>query len=223
MNGTESAASNRKRSKPTGGNGGALRRAKDAYVAGYGIAHKYGSDSPEFEKGFAEFEAALGVLTESEAGAFDLWQRTHVVAQNLQTGKLEAVDPRSMKHPADHVADLDVVQWFREIDAGKRVPQILESVPLRSIRPNPFVLEFDEGLVRRIVTSLRKGETDAWLVVASLPDGTFIDVDSPYPCEALKREGRDTVKVTVVGSFKEEKCSRLGLMPWATKGGTTNV
>jgi hypothetical protein len=32
-------------------------------------------------------------------------------------------------------------------------------------------------------------------VVASLPDGTFIDVDSPYVCEALKHEAREVVKV----------------------------
>lgn len=218
MNETDFGASNREQRRKNGDRGNALKRAKDAYVAGYGIANKFGSDSPEFEAAIAKFEAAHGSLSDPEAGAFHLWQQTHVVAQNLQTGELEAVDPRSMKYPADHVADPDVVQWFREIDAGKRVPQILESVPLRSIRPNPFVLELDEGSMARFVTSLRKGETDAWLVVASLPDGTFIDVDSPYSCEALKREGCEAVKVTVVGSFTEEKCSRLGLMPWARKG-----
>jgi hypothetical protein len=124
-----------------------------------------------------------------------------------------------MKNSADEVADPEVIQWFTEVDAGERVPKILETVPLESIRPNPYILQVDEGSIARVVSLLRKGEADPWLVVASLPDGAFIDVDSPYICEALKREGREVVKVSIVGSFTEEKCSSLGLMPWAEKGG----
>jgi hypothetical protein len=217
MNGTDFGASNRKQRRANGDKGSGMKRAKDAYVAAFGIAKSHGSNSPEFAAAFAKFEAAHGSLTDPEAGAFHSWQQTHVVAQNLQTGKLEAVDPRSMKHDPNQVVDLDVVQWFREIDAGIRTPQILESVPLRSIRPNPFVLEYREASVSLVDTSLRRGETDAWLVVASLPDGTFVDVDTPYVCEALKREGREVAKVTVVGAFEVEKCSSLGLMPWARR------
>lgn len=203
--------------KESKGKGGALALAKDAYVTGFGVANKHGSKSPEFESAFAAFEAALAILTSSEADAFHQWQQTHVVGWNLQTGKLEAIRPASANQVHEHSIDLDVVKWFREVDAGKRVPEILESVPLGSVRPNPFVLEFDEGMLGRLITSLSREEMDAWLVVASLPDGTFIDVDSPYPCEALKREGREAVKVTVLGSFGVEKCSELGLMPWAGK------
>jgi len=216
MNGTEFGASNRKQRRANGDKGSAMKRAKDAYVAAYGIANRYGSESPEFERGFAEFEAARLLLNDSQADAFDLWQGRHVVAQNLHTGELEAVD-RTMKHDPNQVADPEVVHWFREIDAGERVPEILESVPLEAIRPNPYILEFDEGSLTHVVTLLRTGKMAAWLVVAKLPDGTFIDVDSPYPCEALKREGREVVKVSVVGWFTEENCSRLGLMPWARR------
>lgn len=222
MNETDFGASNRKQRRANGDRGSALTRAKSAYIAAYGIAHNLGSESPEFETGFAEFEAAHLALTDSQARAFHVWQQTHVVAQNIHTGQLEAVDPRSMNHPTNQVADPEVTQWFREVDAGERVPEILETVPLESIRPNPYILEFDEGSVTRVVISLRKGETAAWLVVASLPDGAFIDVDSPYICEALKREGREVVKVSIVGSFTEEKCFNLGLMPWA-EGGRENV
>src|SRR3954468_1175872 len=216
MNGRESAF-NREENMVGGGDSDDLKRAKDAYVAGYGLAHNYGPHSTEFDAAFSAFEAAHAALTDLEADAFHSWQQTHVVAQNLDTGDLEAVDSSSIKRSPDQVLDPDVALWFREVEAGKRVPQILQSVPLRSIRSNPFVLELDEGLVSRMVASFRRGEMAAWLVVASLPDGTFIDVDSPYVCEALKHEAREVVKVSVLGSFGVGKCATLGLMPWTRK------
>ena len=59
MNGNESTASNGKQLDANRDDRDAFKRAQDAYVAAYGIANKHGSDSPEFEKGFEEFEVAL--------------------------------------------------------------------------------------------------------------------------------------------------------------------
>jgi hypothetical protein len=209
---------NRKQRRANGGKGRALNRAKDAYIVSYGMARQYGSNSPEFESAFAAFAIAHDLLTDPEAVAFHHWQQTHVVALNLQTGELEAVNPASWKPQPKQGVDADVVEWFKEVDAGKRVPQVLEDVPLGAVRPNPFVFEYDEEALADIKTSVGKGKLDAWLVVASLPDGSFVDVDTPYPCEALKRMGRAAVKVTVLGSFDVDKCSEIGLSPWAGEG-----
>jgi hypothetical protein len=208
---------NRKERRARGDRGEPLRRAKDAYVDAYATANSHGSESPAFEAKFAEFEAAFNVLTEAQASAFDLWQRTNVVARNASTGTIEAVDPRSMGHDPNQVADAEVVQWFKEIDEGLRAPEVLDSVPLEAIRSNPFVLEYDEATLQRCWSSVRANEIEVWLVVAKLPDGSYIDVDTPYICEALKREGREATNVSIAGVLSEESCSRLGLVPWAPK------
>jgi hypothetical protein len=206
---------NRKERRPQGDGGEPLRRAKDAYVDAYATANSHGSASPRFEAKLASFEAALNALSDDQANAFDLWQKTNVMARNASTGTVEAVDPLSMRHDPNQVADAEVVQWFKEIDQGLRVPKVLDSVRLEAIRSNPFVLEYDETTVQLCLSSLRAKKIEAWLVVARLPDGSYIDVDTPYICEALKRDRREASKVSIAGAFSGHSCSRLGLLPWA--------
>ena len=50
------------------------------------------------------------------------------------------------------------------------------------------------------------------LYVAELPDGTYIDIDTPHACEAFRRAGVRMVRVEIVGRFTEEDCRRIGIV-----------
>lgn len=122
-----------------------------------------------------------------------------------------------MKHAApdpDQVTDPIVVEWFREVDRGSRTPEVT-TIPVAWIRSNPYVFRYEEATLQAMVDELVNqgphADQLAWVIVARLPHGGFVDVDTPYPCEAVKRVGQEHVKATIVGSFTEADCERIGI------------
>lgn len=119
----------------------------------------------------------------------------------------EWMRPEDIKPNPDLFEEKLVTSWFVEIDRGERqVDGAL--VPMREVRPNPFAI----GLNEAVVGSMLRDVTDLGpLLVARLPEGGYVDVDTPHACEAYRRAGVPLVDVQVVGTFTAEDCRRIGL------------
>lgn len=126
----------------------------------------------------------------------------------------------------DQVSDPMVVDWFREIDQGSRAPEVT-TVPVIAVRSNPYVFRYEEAPLQAMVDELLNGgpfaDQFAWLVVARLPHGGFVDVDTPYPCEAVKRIGLPLVKASIVGVFSEADCLRIGIPTTYPQSGSATM
>jgi hypothetical protein len=96
-----------------------------------------------------------------------------------------------------------------EVAEGKRGYD--ERVEVARLRSNPFAVSLEEPAVEAIVRDIRTGGDVPQLMVARLPNGEYIDVDTPHACEAVKRAGLKVVDAFVVGTFTEEDCSRIGI------------
>lgn len=138
-------------------------------------------------------------------------QRTHGYTSPFRVQK---APPKHVGSDPDQVADPMVVEWFHEIDQGSRTPE-LRTVPVSAVRSNPYVFRYEEASLQAMVDELANDSPHAnqlrWLVVARLPHGGFVDVDTAYPCEAVKRTGLEDVKVTIIGSFTDGDCARIGI------------
>jgi hypothetical protein len=62
-----------------------------------------------------------------------------------------------------------------------------------------------------VVDGIRALEYEPVLFVARLPDGTYVDVDTPHAYEAVRRVGRKLVKAQIIGTLTEQDCGRIGL------------
>lgn len=137
------------------------------------------------------------------------------MAKRKRTFRIVRVNPASPPRGNNpyQVSDPQVVQWCREIYAG-RVPEVTR-LPVVSIHSNPYVLNYVDEDIEAVSEEIRAGGEMAdelsWLVVARLPNGGFVDVDTPYPYEAVKRGGITMVKATIVGTFTESDCRRIGI------------
>ena len=93
---------------------------------------------------------------------------------------------------------------------GKRVAATT-MVSVERIRSNPFTPLVGEATVRARLQAVMSGRWEPELWVAALPDGTFVDVDTPYDCEVVKRARFPFVIVHILGTLTESDCARIGI------------
>jgi hypothetical protein len=103
-----------------------------------------------------------------------------------------------------------VVDWFIEIEKGERQVEH-RTVEVAQVRTNLFVTNLREETVGGMVDEIRHLVANTTLLVARLPLGGFVDVDTPHMCEAVHRAGLKMVGAQVVGTFSEEDCKRIGI------------
>lgn len=108
----------------------------------------------------------------------------------------------------DQLTDRQVVECMVEVLRDQRGYEA--TVQVQDVRPNPFAVSLDEEGVESMVRAIRGGEVEPDLWVARLPDGAYVDVDTPHMCEAVRRAGLRLVKAHVVGTFTEADCKRIG-------------
>lgn len=126
------------------------------------------------------------------------------------------VRPEDVELDPNAVCDPTVTGWFSEAHRGERTPQLID-LAITDVLPNPFILMLDDEEVAEERERLRTGQFlavqghDPRLFVAGLPDGRFVDIDTPYLCEAY-RGLRPTVEAVVMGTFTPEDCDRIGLV-----------
>jgi len=76
-----------------------------------------------------------------------------------------------------------VTEWFKEINAGREPRRAV--VPVASVRPNPFAVKIHESGVRSYLADVLDPNTeDPVLLVAGLPGGGYVDVDTAHAHEA---------------------------------------
>ena len=108
------------------------------------------------------------------------------------------------------MTDPQIAEWFLELVEGKRTAATT-MVPVERVRSNPFTPLLGEATVRARLQAVRSGRWEPELWVAALPDGTFVDVDTPYDCEVVKRARLRFVIVHVLGRLTESDCARIGI------------
>ena len=109
------------------------------------------------------------------------------------------------------MTDPQIAEWFLELVEGKRTAPTT-MVAVERVRSNPFTPLLGEATVKARLHAVRSGRWEPELWVAALPDGTFVDVDTPYDCEAVKRARFEFVIVHVLGRLTESDCARIGIV-----------
>jgi hypothetical protein len=127
-----------------------------------------------------------------------------------------------MARKADHVriapihddpgelTDPRIAEWLLELVEGKRIAATT-MVRVERVRSNPFTPLVGEGAVKARLRAVTSGQWVPELWVAALPDGTFIDVDTPYDCEVVKRARFEFVIVHILGTLTGSDCARIGI------------
>jgi hypothetical protein len=127
-----------------------------------------------------------------------------------------------MARKADHVriapihddpgelTDPRIAEWFLELVEGKRIAATT-MVRVERVRSNPFAPLVGEAAVKARLHAVMSGQWQPELWVAALPDGTFIDVDTPYDCEVVKRARFTFVIVHILGTLTRSDCARIGI------------
>ena len=112
-------------------------------------------------------------------------------------------DPAEMTDPL-------IAEWFLELVEGKR-DAATTMVLVERVRSNPFAPLLGEATVRARLRAVTSGQWEPELWVAALPSGGFVDVDTPYDCEVVKRARFKFVIVHVLGRLTESDCARIGI------------
>ncbi len=121
----------------------------------------------------------------------------HLRIAPIQDDPGERTDPR-------------IAEWFLELVEGKRIA-VTRMVPVERIRSNPFTPLLGEATVKARLHAVTSGRWEPELWVAAIPDGTFVDVDTPYDCEVVKRAGFKFVIVHILGTLTGSDCARIGI------------
>jgi hypothetical protein len=140
----------------------------------------------------------------------------------LVEGTMSAEELRKVPPVAGFREEPIVTEWMRQMWLGEREPESI-MVSVRDVMPNPFYMELNELGVESIVMLMKRGEwREPWLMVARLPDGGYVDVDTAYEHEAAMRAGYEAVHAHVIGEFTTEDCQRIGIRTsWPKKQALT--
>ena len=112
-------------------------------------------------------------------------------------------DPRELTDP-------QIAEWFLELVEGKRAAATT-MVPVERVRSNPFAPLLGEETVKARLDAVTSGQWEPELWVAALPSGAFVDVDTPYDCEVVKRARFKFVIVHILGTLTASDCARIGI------------
>jgi hypothetical protein len=127
-----------------------------------------------------------------------------------------------MARKADHVriapihddpgelTDPRIAEWFLELVEGKRTAATT-MVRVERVRSNPFAPLVGEEAVKARLHAVTTGRWEPELWVARLPSGDFVDVDTPYDCEVVKRARFKFVIVHILGTLTRSDCARIGI------------
>ena len=131
--------------------------------------------------------------------------RRRVMAREAEHLRIAPIqdDPGEMTDPR-------IAEWFLELVEGKRIAPTT-MVRVERIRSNPFTPLVGEATVTARLHAVTSGRWVPELWVAALPDGTFVDVDTPYDCEAVKRARFTFVIVHILGTLTSSDCARIGI------------
>jgi hypothetical protein len=110
------------------------------------------------------------------------------------------------------MTDPQIAAWFLELVEGDRTAATT-MVPLDQVRSNPFAPLVGEEAVHARMQAVISGQWEPELWVAALPRGGFVDVDTPYDCEVVKRARFKFVIVHILGTLTESDCARIGIEP----------
>jgi hypothetical protein len=128
------------------------------------------------------------------------------------TRRAEHVRPTDVKVDPGQITDPLIAQWFLELVEGKR-NAATTMVQVDRVRSNPFSPLLGEATVRARLQAVTSGQWEPELWVAALPSGAFVDVDTPYDCEVVKRAHFKFVIVHIVGTLTRSDCARIGIEP----------
>ena len=110
------------------------------------------------------------------------------------------------------MTDPQIAAWFLELVEGDRTAATT-MVPVDQVRSNPFAPPIGEEAVHARMQVVISGQWEPELWVAALPRGGFMDVDTPYDCEVVKRARFRSVIVHILGTLTESDCARIGIEP----------
>jgi len=110
------------------------------------------------------------------------------------------------------LTDPQIAAWFLELVEGHRTAETV-MVPVDRVRSNPFAPLLGEGTVNARLQAVSSGQWEPELWVAALPGGDFVDVDTPYDCEVVKRGRFRFVIVHILGTLTVSDCARIGITP----------
>lgn len=122
-------------------------------------------------------------------------------------GQVRLVDT---KRDAGETTDPLIAEWFLELVEGNR-SAATTMVLVERVRSNPFAPLLGEETVRARLRAVTNGQWEPELWVAALPSGGFVDVDTPYDCEVVKRARFKFVVVHILGRLTESDCARIGI------------
>ena len=114
-------------------------------------------------------------------------------------------DSREMTDPL-------IAAWFLELVQGERTAATT-MVRVDQVRSNPFAPLIGEEAVHVRLQAVISGQWEPELWVAALPNGGFVDVDTPYDCEVVKRARFKFVIVHILGTLTRSDCARIGIEP----------
>jgi hypothetical protein len=126
------------------------------------------------------------------------------------TRKAEHVRLAHIKNDPGEMTDPQIAEWFLELMEGRRTAATT-MVPVERVRSNPFAPLLGEATVKARLQAVTSGQWEPELWVAALPSGAFVDVDTPYDCEVVKRARFKFVIVHVLGTLTRSDCARIGI------------
>lgn len=126
------------------------------------------------------------------------------------TRKAEHVRLAHIKDDPGEMTDPQIAEWFLELVEGRRTAATT-MVPVERVRSNPFAPLLGEATVKARLQAVTSGQWEPELWVAALPSGAFVDVDTPYDCEVVKRARFKFVIVHVLGTLTRSDCARIGI------------
>lgn len=126
------------------------------------------------------------------------------------TRKAEHVRLAHIKNDPGEMTDPQIAEWFLELVEGRRTAATT-MVPVERVRSNPFAPLLGEATVKARLQAVTSGQWEPELWVAALPSGAFVDVDTPYDCEVVKRARFKFVIVHVLGTLTRSDCARIGI------------
>ena len=126
------------------------------------------------------------------------------------TRKAEHVRLAHIQEDPGEMTDPRIAEWFLELVEGRRTADTT-MVSVAQVRSNPFAWPLGEETVKARLHAVTSGQWEPELWVARLPSGDFVDVDTPYDCEVVKRARFKFVIVHILGTLTESDCARIGI------------
>ncbi len=124
--------------------------------------------------------------------------------------KAEHMRPTGIGDAQREMTDPQIAEWFLELVEGKRTAPTT-MVRVDQVRSNPFAPLLGEATVKARLEAVTRGQWEPELWVAALPSGGFVDVDTPYDCEVVKRARFKFVIVHILGTLTGSDCARIGI------------